>query len=139
MRPKEYLSRIKLLDVLIEQKIKERDDLKKYDLAGINYDRERVAESPSGESPQARLVEKLLTCEAEINAMIAEFYDTKSLIIKQIQSLQKAEYVQLLFKRYVEFKPLEDIAKEMNYDYGYIRSMHGYALEEFKRNFPDVF
>ena len=54
MKPKEYLSRIKLLDVLIEQKIKERDELKKYDLAGINYDRERVAESPSGESPQAR-------------------------------------------------------------------------------------
>lgn len=39
----------------------------------------------------------------------------------------------ILYKRYVEYKRLKTIADEMNYTYEYIRSMHGWALEEFSK------
>jgi hypothetical protein len=41
--------------------------------------------------------------------------------------------VELLYKRYVEFKRLEVIAVELNYTYSYIRAEHGHALQSFDK------
>ena len=138
MTPKEYLSQIRRFDVLIEQKIKERDELRKYDISGVNYDADRVQVSPSGEAPQVRAVEKIIAYEEEIDRLVEEFYDTKKCIIGQIQGLPKVEYIQLLYKRYVEYKRLEEIAVEMNYNYEYIKHLHGTALFVFGRMYMDV-
>ncbi len=135
MKPKEYLSQIKRLDVLIEQKIKERDELRKYDISGVAYGGERVQVSPSGHSPQESIIEKLFTYEDEINVLINDFYAVKHKVIEQIQSLPRVEYVQLLYKRYVEYKRLEEIAVEMNYSFEWVRHIHGNALSEFGKMF----
>lgn len=135
MRPKEYLTQIKRLDVLIEQKIKERDDLKKYDISAVAYDTERVSVSPTGEAPQVRTVEKIIEYEEELSRLIEEFYNKKKCTIAQIQSLSRLEYVRLLYKRYVEYKRLEQIAVEMHYSYNRIKHLHGEALSAFGREF----
>lgn len=135
MKPKEYLSQIRRLDVLIEQKIKERDELKKYDISGVEFGAERVQTSPTGEGPQVRTVERLIEYETEINRMIDDFYDLKRRLIGQIQAIPRTEYVQLLYKRYVEYKRLEEIAVEMNYSFEWVRHIHGNALVEFGKRF----
>ena len=133
MKPKTYLQQIKLYDILIKQKIAEKDELKKYDVSGVSYDAERVKTTPSGEAPQVRTVERIMEYEAEIAEAIERFIALKKKIIGQIQSMQKPEYVQLLYKRYVEYKRLEEIALEMNYSYNRVKHLHGEALLAFGR------
>lgn len=58
----------------------------------------------------------------------------KHTIINQIQALNDTKYVQVLYKRYVEYKRLEQIACEMSYTYQYIKELQKRGLQEFEKN-----
>lgn len=133
MKAKEYLQQLKRLDTLIDQKIKELDELRSMSTVGaVDYSTERVQSSHSQDAPFVRIVHKMIELEQEINSEIDTFVDKKHRIINQIQKLKNPDYISLLFKRYVEFKKFETIAIEMNYTYQYILNMHGYALKTFE-------
>lgn len=133
MKAKEYLQQLKRLDTLINQKIKELDELRTMSTVGaVDYSKERVQSNPLQDAPFVRIVHKMIELEQEINAEIDNFVDTKHLIINQIQTLKNPDYISLLFKRYVEYKSLEKICVEMNFSYGYIKHLHGYALKDFE-------
>lgn len=133
MKAKEYLQQLKRLDTLIDQKIKELDELRSMSTVGaVDYSTERVQSSHSQDAPFVRIVHKIIELEQEINSEIDTFVDKKHRIINQIQKLKNPDYISLLFKRYVEFKKFETIAIEMNYTYQYILNMHGYALKSFE-------
>ena len=51
----------------------------------------------------------------------------------EIQSLDSPVYIDILYKRYVEYKTLEEIAVEMSYSYRQVLRLHGLALQDFKR------
>lgn len=133
MKAKEYLQQLKRLDTLIDQKIKELNELRSMSTVGaVDYSTERVQSSHSQDAPFVRIVHKMIELEQEINSEIDTFVDKKHRIINQIQKLKNPDYISLLFKRYVEFKKFETIAIEMNYTYQYILNMHGYALKTFE-------
>lgn len=137
MKAKEYLQQLQRLDTVINQKIKELGDLrlKSRSTGAIDYSKEKVQTSPSGDAPFVKLIGRIIDLEAEINAEIDVFVDEKHKIINQIQSLKNSDYISLLFKRYVEFKKFETIAIEMNFTYQYVLNMHGYALKEFEKTY----
>lgn len=134
MKAKEYLQQLQRLDTVINQKIKEVHDLRlqAQSTGGIDYSKERVQTSPSGDAPFVKPICRIIDLEAEINAEIDKFVDEKHKIINQIQGLKNSDYIALLFKRYVEFKSLERICVEMNFSYDYIKHLHGYALKDFE-------
>lgn len=134
MKAKEYLQQLQRLDTVINQKIKELGDLrlKSKSTGAIDYSKERVQTSPSGDAPFVKLIGRIVDLEEEINAEIDRYVDEKHKIINQIQGLKNSDYISLLFKRYVEFKKFETIAVEMNFTYQYVLNMHGYALKEFE-------
>lgn len=134
MKAKEYLQQLQRLDTVINQKIKELDDLrlKSQSTGSVDYSKERVQTSPSGDAPFVKPICRIIDLEAEINAEIDRFVDEKHRIINQIQGLKNSDYISLLFKRYVEFKSLEKICVEMNFSYDYIKHLHGYALQDFE-------
>lgn len=134
MKAKEYLQQLQRLDTVINQKIKEVHDLRlqAQSTGGIDYSKERVQTSPSGDAPFVKPICRIIDLEAEINAEIDRFVDEKHKIINQIQDLKNSDYIRLLFKRYVEFKSLERICVEMNFSYDYIKHLHGYALKDFE-------
>lgn len=134
MKAKEYLQQLQRLDTVINQKIKEVHDLRLQAQSGggLDYSKERVQSSPSGDAPFVKPIRRIIDLEAEINAEIDRFVDEKHKIINQIQGLKNSDYISLLFKRYVEFKKFETIAVEMNFTYQYVLNMHGYALKEFE-------
>ena len=140
MKAKEYLQRLKELDIKINQKIKELEDLKvtARSVKSIDYSTERVQSSPSTDASFVKTIEKINILENEINAKIDEFVDEKDKIINQIQGLENSKYIEILFKRYVEFKKIEDIADEMNFTYQYARELHGYALQDFERTYKNL-
>lgn len=134
MKAKKYLQQLKRLDELINQKIKEVTDLRERatSVSGIDYSKDKVQSSPSGDAPFVKPICRIIDLEAEINAEIDKFVDEKHKIINQIQGLKNSDYIALLFKRYVEYKSLERICVEMNFSYDYIKHLHGYALKDFE-------
>ena len=134
MKAKEYLQQLQRLDTMINQKIKELGDLRlmSQSVGGIDYSKERVQSSPSGDAPFVKPVLRMIELEQEINAEIDRFVDEKHEIINQIQALQNPTHIDILYKHYVEFKRLEIVAVEMNFTYQYIVELHGTALKEFQ-------
>lgn len=141
MRAKEYLQQLRRLDTVIDQKIKELDDLKVKStcIGGFDYSKERVQTSPSGDAPYVRTVSRMIDLNEEINRDIDDFVGRKHKIINEIQSLENTKHIQILFKKYVEYKTFERISVEMNYTYQYIVLLHGYALKEFSQKYSIYF
>lgn len=140
MKAKEYLQQLQRLDTVINQKIKELDDLrlKSRSTGSIDYSKERVQTSPSGDAPFVKLIGRIVDLEAEINAEIDAFIDEKHKIINQIQGLKNSKYIEILYKHYVEFKRLEVVAVEMNFTYQYVVELHGYALKDFQTTYENL-
>lgn len=140
MKAKEYLQQLQRLDTVINQKIKEVDDLrlKSRSTGAIDYSKERVQTSPSGDAPFVKLIGRIVDLEEEINAEIDAFVDEKHKIINQIQALKNSKYIEILYKHYVEFKRLEVVAVEMNFTYQYVVELHGYALKDFQTTYENL-
>lgn len=134
MKAKEYLKQVELLDVKIRQKQQEYDELKEMALStgAFDYSSEKVQTSVS-QDLMGNKVGRYVDLEREIKKDIRRYTKLKNEIITQIQSIGNTKYMNILYKRYVEYKRLKTIADEMNYTYEYIRSMHGWALEEFSK------
>ena len=131
---KRYLQRIEKYGCCIEQKKQQLKELseKMLSVSAINAG-EKV--SGGGMFDFSENVLRKIELENEINADIVRFERLKNDIVDQIQSMDNAVYINLLYKRYVECKRLEVIAVEMNYSYAYIRELHGWALKEFNNKF----
>jgi hypothetical protein len=141
VRAKEYLKQLETLDVKIGQKMQQAQELRLIATSGgggIDYSKDRVKTSPSGDTLSDAVI-RYAALEEAIDRDIDQFVDTKNLIINQIQGLSNPDYMRLLYKRYVEFKHLDEIADEMRYTYQYTRQLHGYALAEFERTYPNIF
>ena len=59
-------------------------------------------------------------------------------MIKQIQGMHNAKYMQLLFKVYVQFKSIKEAFAEMGMTYQYVRELHKKALAAFEEMYADV-
>lgn len=134
MNAKKYLMQVKIADIKIAQKLKELEDMKILATCsgGFDYSRERVQTSNEGDTLSSQIA-KYIDFEKEINTDIDVFYDLKHRIIAEIHRLDDDRYIGILFKKYIEYKSLEVIAVEMNISYGYLRQLHGEALENFTR------
>lgn len=134
MNPKQRLSQIRRLRILIDQRERELDSLRAARfgcVSGVDYGRTPVKGSRrvGGSFEEASI--KSVDLEEETAALIAQYNELRHAIIGQIQQLDKLEHMQILYKRYVEEKRWEQIAEEMGYDSVYIRSLHGKALFAF--------
>ncbi|MCD7709167.1 MAG: hypothetical protein LUI02_04765 [Clostridiales bacterium] len=134
MTAKEYLRSLQRLDTMIDQKMGELDGLRAAcaSVGGMDYSGERVQTSPAGDAPFAKSVEKMAMLSTEIDKEVDRYIDEKHRIINQIQGLTNEKHMQVLYKRYVEFKRFEEIAAEMGYDIRSIYRIHGHALQDFE-------
>lgn len=139
VKGKEYLGRLRTLKIKIDQKKAQLKELEllRGNIGSFDYSRERVQTSVDGNQVENDTI-KLLLLESEIKDDMIAFEFEKDKIIREIHALKNAEHIKLLFKRYVEFKRLEEIAVEMNYTYQYAREMHGYALQDFETTYTNL-
>lgn len=132
---KEYLLQVKATDTKINQRLRELEDLKRsmYSVRAIDYEGDKVQTSGSGDP--YRTVDKYIDMDKSINTAIDELVELKHKIIGEIQGMRNSLYAELLYKRYIEYKSLWDIAREMHYSYNHIRHCHGLALLEFEKKY----
>lgn len=137
MNAKEYLQQLNRLNTVINQKIKEVEDLrlKARSISGIDYSKDKVQICPSGDAPFVNMTNHIVDLEAEIHREIDEFVNEKHKIINQIQRLRDSDEINVLHKRYVEFLTFEKIADDMHYSIRNIHYIHGRGLKNFEELF----
>lgn len=129
MTAKEYLSQYRLLKIKINQREQELEEYRStLGSAGINLSN-NVQISPT--DALGNSVVRLLYMEAEIEEEIRRLVELKNKIINEIHMLENPLFIEILYKRYIECKTLWDISEEINYDYRYVKRLHGWALKAF--------
>lgn len=128
MTAKEYLNKVKLNCIKVEHKTKQLQELeeKKFDVQALNLTMEKVKHSRKNYN----LSDACENLKENLKKQITIYLLEKDNIINDIHKLKKEIYVEVLYRHYVEYKPLELIAEELNYNYSYIRRKHGEALKE---------
>lgn len=139
MTAKEYLGQIRCYHNRIEEKKREIEELR--DMAtcigSFDYSKDPVKTSPSGDA-MVNAVAKIVDAREECARLIVTYLEKKNVIIREINEMSNETYRKLLYKRYVEYKRLEQIAVEMNYQYEWIRQLHGRALQDFERTYTNI-
>lgn len=67
----------------------------------------------------------------EIEVLVYDYIQRKHDIIDQIQSLSEVNYIDVLFKVYVQGMNLKAAVKQMGKSYAYVKELHKRALIEF--------
>ena len=75
---------------------------------------------------------ELVELKKEINAEIDRYVDFQRKVNDIINQLDDPDHVDVLNKRYFEYKPWEQIACEMGYSYRNVCYIHGKALQAFE-------
>lgn len=134
VKAKEYLRQVELLDVKIRQKKVELSDLKDDATCtgAFDYSADKVQTSARADL-MSNKVAKYVDLEREINEDIERLTELRHRVIGQIHMLNDPKNMNILFKKYIEYKGLKEIAKELGYSYDHIRRMHGWALLDFQK------
>jgi RNase H-fold protein (predicted Holliday junction resolvase) len=132
LEAKEFLKQVEKLDVRITNKLIEQRQWRDIAL-GItaNMEGERVQSSGS-QSKMADAITKCVDMEAEIDSLIDKLIDTKKEVIQAIERLDSPIEYDILHKRYIQFKDLQDIADHYGKEYGWATTTHGRALKHLQ-------
>ena len=131
MTAKEYLSRYKLLDSKINDRLEQLEDLRSMALRITPVQGDGSAHSGSSDKIGS-IVAKIVDLESTINIDIDRLIELKLEIESIIKSVNDDVLETLLIKRYINCKTFEQIAVEMHYTYKWICVMHGKALKKIK-------
>lgn len=135
MGAKEYLEQLKTWNTKINQKQVELEELRfRSTSLSQRHGQERV--QTSGDRDRVgNMAGRIVDLDREIKEEIESFYDRRHIVINQIQGLGVDNYMQILFKKYVEQKELCIIAEEMEKSYPYTLEIHKKALLAFEKTY----
>lgn len=139
MRAKEYLSQAAVLKRRIKQ-IEERIEELRAEVSSpkaIRYDKDMVQSSPTGDA-LATYVGRLEQEQTELLRLKTEYLERREEIRRRLVNVNPDLYSDILYMRYLEQKSLGQIADELSYSYEWICRLHGRALQEFTRTYPDI-
>ncbi len=102
----------------------------------ISFDNIKSTNTPTSAKFENN-IDSCMLIEEEILKETFELIFNRHTIISQIHSMDNAKYINILFKRYVEYKRLDEVAEEMGYTHQYVVLLHGKALSEFEKVVED--
>lgn len=125
---KRYLQQIKLYDSHINTKIEEVHHLKAIAMKITPTLKQDVVSGGGSQDKLSEAVAKIVDLEAEIDREIDRYVNAMRNISAMIDTLSDPDQLQVLHKRYVQFKTWEQIACDMNMTYRNVCYIHGKAL-----------
>lgn len=133
MNAKEYLTQIKKLNVLIENKLTEVERLRdRAESVTACVGGEKVKSTSRSDNMENTII-KLIDMSRAIEKEVDKLVELKTEATHVIDMLDKADEINLLYKRYIQFKTWEQIAEEMDYSLQGIYKMHGFALQKVQK------
>lgn len=136
---KQYLEQLQELDTNINQNLERLAEMKEdtRSTGSIDYSKERVQTSMTGDK-LCNDVTRYVSLDEQINSEIDRFVNAKNQIISEIRGLHVNNYIQVLFKVYVQFKSIKVAASEMKMSYQYVRDLHKKALILFGETYKNL-
>ena len=134
MQAKQYLKQIYRLNELIQCNKQELNDLRLLSdsIPGIDYSKDRVQTSPSGDAGFTNIIAKIIELENAISTDIEKMLSLKLEVRTVINEVQNNEEKLLLKLRYLNFLHWEDICDEMNVSMRTAHRIHAAALANVK-------
>lgn len=128
-----YLSQLEIIDTQINQDIERLEEMKADAMStgGIDYSRDRVQTSKVGDRLCSDIA-RYTDFDEKINAEIDRFVDAKEQVIREIRELRDVNYIQVLYKVYVQFKTVKVASVEMKRSYNFVLDVHKKALKAFE-------
>lgn len=126
---KAYLSRIRLYDTHINNKLEELQRIRNLATKITTTLKSDVVSTSGNMDKIGDAVAKIVDLEAEINQAIDEYVDLKREVSAVINQITDSDLLDVLQKRYLLYEPWEQIACEMGYTYRNICYLHGKALQ----------
>ena len=131
MGSKEFLNKIRYIDMMINCKLEQVAELRSMLLPGaIRYDKDKVQTSNNADSI-SDTVSKIMELEEKINTDIDELVELKSVARENIERMENDVEKVILYKRYFNNESFENIAVECGYSWRHIHRLHGEALKNF--------
>jgi len=130
MQTKTYLKQAYRLNELIQSDQQELEDLRLLagSVPGIDYSKDKVQSSPSGDAGFTNIVMKIIELEAAINNDIERLLALKLEIRETINAVQDNEERLLLKYRYLNFMSWEDVCSYMQVSMRTAHRIHAAAL-----------
>lgn len=97
---------------------------------------DRVQSSPR--DVFADMMAALADKELQLAEMIYAYELQRDTIVRQILNLDNETQSRVLYERYVRGKRWDTIASEMHYNRQHVCRIHGNALIEFSKKYPDI-
>ena len=133
MAVKEFLNRIRKIDLLINCNLDEIEKLRNLLTGGaVRYDSEKVQTS-SDNDRMTDTIAKIIELEKTINEDIDELVDKKIVAREMIERLDDDREKIILYKRYFDGKSFEQISVECNYSWKWVHVLHGNALKKLEK------
>lgn len=130
---KEYLSQVRTIDIEINTKLHEIEELKQRSLcvqSGTVSERVQC----SNDNSANKIIDKIIDLESLINREIDKLVDLKAEIHSRIMQLNDSRYRILLIEHYINGRTLEHIAESMKCSDRHVRRLHAHALQVFQKN-----
>jgi hypothetical protein len=125
-----YLSRVEMIDTIVQNKLIEQRQWK--DLAlniTANMGGERVKSSSTSTSKMEDAILKCIMIEEEITEAVARLIAEKKKVVRTIEGLQSPTEYRILHMRYILYISLADIAEKLNREYTWVTTVHGRAVK----------
>ena len=137
---REYLMQLEVLDMQINEDVIILSELKERAMStgSFDYSKPSVQTSAVGDR-LCRDVARYTDYDEHINREIDQFVDAKNRIIREIRQLRKKNYIQVLYKVYVQYKTVKTAAQEMKKSYSHTVDLHNKALRAFEKVHPNLY
>lgn len=134
MRAKDFLKQVSKLNVVIENKLIEKEQWREIatnataQYGGIGGG----GKTGNAKQTMADAVGKMIDIEREINAMIDKLIDTKQDVISVIEQVNATEY-DVLHKVYIQGMTFDEVAVAKKRSYTWATTVHGRACQSVQR------
>ncbi len=132
MKAQCFLKQLKKLDVMISNKIIEKEQWRTIAMGTTTkMGGERVQTSGS-QQRMADAVGKYVDMEKEIDRIIDTLVDTRNDVLSVIELLNATEY-DIMHKRYVQYMTFDEIAADYDRSTSWATTIHGRALKNVQK------
>jgi DNA-directed RNA polymerase specialized sigma subunit len=126
---KTYLQKIRLYDVQIYNKLEELARLRAMSTKVTSTLSGDVVSGSRSQDKLGNTVAKIMALEADVDRRVDALCDLKQTAMEIIDRLQNPNHIEVLHKRYFQYKSLEQISVDMGYSYRNVCYIHGKALQ----------
>lgn len=138
MTAKEHLSELERIKVKIQQKQEQKQIfLEMATSITVSLNPVKVQKSSTLDR-MGNAVLNAADMDALIDEEINNLWYRQNEIVKQIQKLRDAKYIQLLFKIYIQGKSIKETSVEMGMSYPHVKRLHQNALLMFEDVHADI-